>query len=284
MSRRSTASSSPPDDARERVVAALRTAGVRPSRRLGQSFLVDPFVADAEAALVELPYGRPVLEIGPGTGQLTEALLRRGLGPLTLLEFDPRLAAHLRHTFGDRVTVLEGDAREAPLPRADAVVGNLPFSVATPVLVRLLRARVPRIVALVQAEVAARILASPGSGVYGRLTLLTALYARSEGYQVVPARAFEPVPAVDGRIVVLTAREGPLPVRDPERFEALTQRVFAGRRKQLKNLLPAALPRGLDPGAAAEGAGWPPDWRTRRPETLEPEAYFRLAAWLERAP
>jgi len=281
VSRRSTGSSSPRDLERARVLEALRSAGVRPSKELGQSFLVDPFVADAEAALVGVPPGRPVLEIGPGTGALTEALLRRGLGPLTVLEYDRRLAERLRQSFGDRITVLEGDARVAPLPPADAVVGNLPFSVATPVLVRLLKARVPRIVALVQAEVADRLLAAPGSGDYGRLTLLAALFARVEGFQPVPAAAFEPVPAVDGRVVVLEARPDPLPVADPERFEAMTRGLFGSRRKQLKNLLPGVLPAGVPPEEAVAGAGWPEDWATRRPENLPPEAFFRLAHWLE---
>lgn len=277
MSRRSTGSSSPLSRERAELRAVLAAAGVRPSKELGQSFLVDPFVADAEAALVDRPKGRPIVEIGPGTGALTEALLRRGLGPITLVEVDRRLVQHLRRTYGDRVRIVEGDARTVELPEADVVVGNLPFSVGTPILIRLLRAGVPRIVALVQAEVAERILAAPGSGSYGRLTLLAALYAETEGFLPVPRGAFEPVPAVDGRIIVLTARPRPLPVPDPEAFEALTRTLFAGRRKQLKNLLPRALPGGVPAAEAAAAAGWPEAWAALRPENLPPEAYFAMA-------
>jgi 16S rRNA (adenine1518-N6/adenine1519-N6)-dimethyltransferase len=280
VSRTSTGSSSVRDPARRAVVDQLQAAGVRPQRELGQSFLIDPFVPDAEAALVEVPPGAAVVEIGPGLGAFTEALLRRGIGPLTVIEKDRRLVAHLRRTFGDRIRVLEGDARTLELPEAAAVVGNFPFSVGTPLLVRLLKARVPVIVALLQAEVAERLLAEPGSGSYGRLTLLAQLHADVEGFLPVPSEAFEPVPAVAGRVVRLTHRPGPLPVPDEDRFEALTRALFTARRKQLKNLLPGAVPPGRDPDGLAAAAEWPSDWRTRRPEELPPAAYFRLATVL----
>ena len=284
MSRTSTASSLPHRPERAAVAAALKEAGIRPARELGQSFLVDPFIADAEAALVEAPAGAPVLEIGPGLGALTEALLRRGVSPLTLVERDPRLADRLRTRFGPQVELTVGDARTVPLPEVAVAVGNLPFSVATPILVRLLRARVPRIVALVQAEVADRLLAGPGSGVYGRLTLLAALHAHVEGFLPVPPESFEPVPAVGGRVLVLTHRVGALPVPDEPAFEELTRRLFSGRRKQLKNLLPGAIATGADPAELAAAAGWPVDWARRRPEELPPEAYFALARALGPAP
>jgi 16S rRNA (adenine1518-N6/adenine1519-N6)-dimethyltransferase len=280
VSRTSTDSSSPRDPERARVVEALQKAGLRPSRKLGQSFLVDPFVADAEAALTEAAPGTPVLEIGPGLGALTEALLRRGIDPLTVMERDARLAAYLRGTLGDRVRVVEGDALEAPLPEAAVVVGNLPFSVATPMLLRLLKARVPRIVVMVQAEVADRLLALPGTGEYGRLTLLARLHADIEGFLPVPPEAFEPVPAVSGRVVVFTHRSGELPVPDEAAFEELTRKLFGARRKQLKNLLPRAVPAGVDPAVVAREAGWPDDWARRRPEELPWDSYFRLAGCL----
>ena len=281
MSRTSTASSSPRSDpVRARTAATLRALGIRPDRSLGQSFLVDPFVADAEAALVEVRAGAPVVEIGPGLGALTEALLRRGIGPLTLIERDQRLARYLRREFGERVSVVEGDARTLAIPQDSSVVGNLPFSVATPLLLRFLDLGVPQIVALVQSEVAERLLAAPGSGAYGRLTLMAALRATVEGFLPVPAAAFEPVPRVGGRVVVLRRREGPLPVPEPDAFEALTRALFHARRKQLKNLLGSVVPVGTPLTEVADRADWPSDWATRRPEELPPEAFFRLAVVL----
>jgi 16S rRNA (adenine1518-N6/adenine1519-N6)-dimethyltransferase len=157
------------------------------------------------------------------------------------------------------------------------VVGNLPFSVATPLLVRLLYARVPKVVALIQREVAERLAAGPGSRVYGRLSILAQAFGDVELFQVVPADSFTPIPAVDGRIVVLTARTGPLPVTSIECLEAAVRTLFSARRKQLGNLLPRVAHLPADPEAVARQIGWPADWARLRPENLAPEAYFRLA-------
>ncbi len=291
MSRTSTASSSPrrpPSPSEfgvperpEEIGGTLAALGVRPSKGWGQSFLTDPFVADAEAALVEVPPGRPVVEIGGGLGILTAALVRRGIAPLTVIERDPRLAGFLRSTFGERVRVVVGDATEVELPPADAVVGNLPYSVATPILARLLERRIPRVVFLIQREVAERLAAAPGSKRYGRLTLLARLYGEVELYRTVAATVFFPVPEVESRLGVHLARTGPLPVASVPAFERVVRTLFSSRRKQLGNLLPrlARPPRGAV--ALAREAGWPTDWATLRPEDLPPEAFFALARCLE---
>ena len=278
-SRRSPAAPAPEGVPRSpaEVAAALRSLGVVPSRSLGQSFLTDAFAADAEAALVGTASGEPVLEIGGGLGLLTEALLRRGLGPLTVIEKDGRLARHLLRTFPGAISVIRGDALEAPLPRVEAAVGNLPFSVATPILERLWALRVPRIVALLQREVAERLAASPGSKSYGRLTIVGALYGSVELFRVIPSPAFFPPPAVDGRLVVHTARAGALPIPSLPELERVLHALFSSRRKQLGNLLPRLLASGRSPEAIARDSGWPPDWARRRPETLPPEAFFRLS-------
>jgi 16S rRNA (adenine1518-N6/adenine1519-N6)-dimethyltransferase len=260
----------------------LTALGIRPSRRWGQSFLSDPFVADAEAALVDLPSDRPVVEIGGGLGLLTAALLRRRSGPLTVVERDPRLARFLRRTFRDRIEVLEGDALVVGLPPVDCVVGNLPYSVATPILLRLLAARVPRIVFLVQQEVAERIAAGPGSKAYGRLSILARLYGEVELYRAVPADAFTPRPEVAGRLAVHRARTDPLPVPSVPDFERTVRLLFGARRKQLHNLLPRVVGRSHDASRLAHLAGWPEDWETRRPEELPAEAYFALARAMHR--
>jgi 16S rRNA (adenine1518-N6/adenine1519-N6)-dimethyltransferase len=288
VSRTSTASSSPselrsgerlpevPVTPRD-VERRLLELGVRPSRELGQSFLTDPFVADVEAALVDVPRGTPVMEVGGGLGVLTVALLRRGLYPLTVVERDARLASHLRKTFGARIQVVTRDARDGPWPHDGVVVGNLPFSVATPILLDLFARRGLRVVALVQREVAERLAASEGSKTYGRPSIMAALYGRVELFQVVARRAFTPTPAVDGRILRFDPREGPLPVDDPARFTRLLAALFSHRRKQLGNLLPMVVPSGADPAEVAHAAQWPEGWARMRPEDLPPEAYFRMA-------
>jgi 16S rRNA (adenine1518-N6/adenine1519-N6)-dimethyltransferase len=250
---------------------------VRPSKEWGQSFLTDPFVADAEAALVELPAGRPVVEIGGGLGILTAALLRRGIGPITVIERDRRLARFLSTTFGSRVTVLTGDALTLPFPPADAVVGNLPYSLATPLLLRLFAARTPRVVFLVQREVAERLAAGPGSKRYGRLSIIAQLYGSIELFRTVGPAAFTPRPEVESRIGVHVARTEPLPVPSVPAFEEILRRLFSSRRKQLSNLLPRVVPDGETAEGLARRAAWPDDWARRRPEELPTSAFFALA-------
>ena len=293
MSRTSTASSSrrsASDDGAipavperpDEVRAALDALGVRPSKEWGQSFLTDPFVADAEAALVELPPGHPVVEVGGGLGGLTAALLRRGVGPLTVIERDPRLARFLETTFGTRIRVLTGDALTVPLPPAEAVVGNLPFSVATPILLRLFAARTPRIVFLVQREVAERLAAGPGSKKYGRLSIIAQLYGSLELFRTVSSAAFTPRPEVESRIGVHVARREPLPVPSVPVLEETVRQLFSSRRKQLSNLLPRLTPSRESADELARRAGWPADWAHRRPEELPPSDYFALARAIAR--
>jgi len=295
VSRTSTASSSrrkPADEGAvpavperpDEVRATLDALGVRPSKEWGQSFLTDPFVADAEAALVELPPGRPVVEVGGGLGVLTAALVRRGLGPITVIERDRRLARFLSTTFGSRVRVVAGDALTVPLPPADAVVGNLPYSVATPILLRLFAARTPRVVFLVQREVAERLAAGPGSKTYGRLSIIARLYGSLELFRTVGPDAFTPQPEVASRIGVHVARTGHLPVPSVPAFEEMLRQLFSSRRKQLANLLPRVNPQGEGLDEIARRAGWPTDWHHRRPEELPPEAYFALAHALSDRP
>ncbi len=288
MSRTSTASSSrrrprgppsfegAPADAGS-VDRTLAQLGVRPSRRLGQSFLVDPFVADAEAALLGAAPGTPVVEVGGGLGILTDALLRRGVEPLTVIERDPRLARFLRRRFGRRVDVLEADALEVDYPRGARVTGNLPFSVATPILVSLWKSRTPRVVVMVQREVAERIAAAPGSKAYGRLSILAALYGTTALYQTVASGLFHPEPEVEGRILAHEARAGPLPVPSVEAFERLVRVLFSSRRKQLGNLLLRLTPSAAAAQEWASAAGWAPGWEPKRPEEIPSEAYFALA-------
>ncbi|HXY47707.1 MAG TPA: 16S rRNA (adenine(1518)-N(6)/adenine(1519)-N(6))-dimethyltransferase RsmA [Thermoplasmata archaeon] len=257
------------------VLATLRELGIVPSRRWGQSFLTDPFVADAEAALVG-PC-RTVVEVGGGLGILTAALVRRGVERLTVIERDPRLATFLRRTFGDRIRLVSGDALQVPVEPADCYVGNLPYSVATPLLLRWMEARLPRIVFLVQREVAERLASDPGSKTYGRLSIVAQLYGRVELFRTVEPEAFTPRPQVESRIAVFERRSDPIPVPSVPEFERIVRTLFASRRKQLGNLLPRVAPSPEATDDLACRAGWPESWRRLRPEDLPPPAYFALA-------
>lgn len=289
MSTTSTASSSPASrrtdvpavpDRPAAVAEALRHLGVRPSRALGQSFLVDRYVADALASLAEPTSGRPVVEVGGGLGIVTRALLERNVRELTVVERDARLARHLRATFGPRVTVLCADARTFDFPAHGTVVGSLPYASGTAIVLDLLHRRVRRVAVLLQKEVAERFAAAPGSRAYGRPSILARLYGTPELLREVGPEAFVPEPKVSSRLWAHTARDGPLPVPSVARLEEVVRRLFAGRRKQLGNLLPGLAGDRPRTERLAHDAAWPPDWARRRPEELDPEAFFRLATLL----
>ncbi|MCI4367958.1 MAG: 16S rRNA (adenine(1518)-N(6)/adenine(1519)-N(6))-dimethyltransferase RsmA [Thermoplasmata archaeon] len=269
-----------PDSARA-VEETLAGLGVRPSRRLGQSFLVDAFVADAEAALVASSDPSSVVEIGGGLGILTEAIVRRGLSPLTVVERDPRLVRFLRGRFAQRARVIEADGASFEIPKGAVVVGNLPFSVATPMLIHWMESRVKAVVAMVQKEVGDRLCASEGSKLYGRLSIVAALYGSVEPFQVVRSSSFFPMPEVEGRVIVFRRHEGELPARSPERVVSVVRTLFSSRRKKLGNLLPRLASSRTDAKELARRAQWPEDWQDRRPETLPPSDFFRLADVLE---
>ncbi len=267
------------------ATAALEAMGIDPRRSLGQSFLVRTDVADQEAALVDLPPGSPLTEIGGGLGALTRALLRRELGPITVIEKDPRLAAFLATNFPRRVKVVTGDALEVPLPPGPHFVGNLPFSVATPLLERLLRGGMEHGVFLVQREVGERLAAEPGHRSYGPLTILGRVHGEFRLAGKVPSEAFFPPPRVEGVFVVF--RRDPLDPapRNAERFRELVVRSFAQRRKMLSHTLPAVVEglagRTVPLEEWLREAGWPEDWRRRRPEEIPPGAFVALSNRLE---
>jgi 16S rRNA (adenine1518-N6/adenine1519-N6)-dimethyltransferase len=252
--------------------------GIRPSKRLGQNFVVDPGTVRRIVALAGLGPEDMVLEVGPGFGSLTLGLLGAA-GRVIAVEVDRALAAELRHTVAARapelaagLTVLTADA--ARVTTADvagsgdgpsALVANLPYSVAVPVLLHLLAAvpSLARGLVMVQAEVADRMTAPPGSRVYGVPSVKLAWYASARGAGPVSRSVFWPVPNVDSALVAFTRRPPPAPDVPREAVFAVVDAAFAQRRKTLRAALarwagsPEAAGRilraaGVDPGARGE--------------------------------
>jgi 16S rRNA (adenine1518-N6/adenine1519-N6)-dimethyltransferase len=253
--------------------------GVRPSKRLGQNFVVEPGTVRRIAALAALEPQNVVLEVGPGLGSLTLALLEAGAGQVVGVEIDPVLAAELPRTIAarapdraDRMAVVAADALHIEghdLPAAPSVlVANLPYNVAVPVLLHLLAAlpSLRRGLVMVQAEVADRMCAAPGSRVYGTPSVKLAWYAAVRPAGPVPRSVFWPVPNVDSRLVAFTRREPPDTIASREEVFAVVDAAFRQRRKTLRaalsgwagsapeaeRLLRAAR---LDPGARGESLG-----------------------------
>ena len=253
--------------------------GVRPSKRLGQNFVVEQGTVRRIAALAAPAPDDVVLEVGPGLGSLTLALLEAGAGRIVAVEIDPVLAGELPRTLAERapavagrVAVISADALrvgERDLPAAPSMlVANLPYNVAVPVVLHLLAA-VPSLVrglVMVQAEVADRMCAPPGSRVYGAPSAKLAWYATARSAGTVPRTVFWPVPNVDSRLVAFTRTDPPATSATREAVFALVDAAVGQRRKTLRaalagwagsapeaeRLLRAA---GLDPGARGESLG-----------------------------
>ncbi len=293
----------------EKLRARLDQAGIRPSTRRGQNFLLDgnqlQFIADC----ARLGPGDVVLEVGPGSGLLTRRLARGG-GLVLGVELDHGLlpvaqeeTAGFPNVFYLRADILDGKNRINPevLARLEELlalkekeraagqaadgslkcVSNLPYSAGTPFVMNLLSSHLPWSVGvfLLQLEVGERLIAPPGGKDYGALSIMAGLAARTTIERVVTPRAFWPRPKVDSAVVRMEflplAERGALPW--PE-LRAVANAVFGSRRKILKNAL-KGLAGDRDAGELLRGIGLDPECRG---ETLSPEDFLRLAREVSR--
>jgi len=262
--------------------------GLRPTKALGQNFVHDANTIRRITRIADLAPGEVVLEVGPGLGSLTLGLLDEG-ARVVAVEVDPRLAAALPETIRARapglandLTVIARDARrlDTPLdPPPTALVANLPYNVAVPVLLHLLEL-LPSIrhgLVLLQSEVADRLAAPPGSRAYGVPSVKTAWYARAERAGAVPRSVFWPVPNVDSGLVRLVRTEPPPLPAGVDRADvfAVIDAAFAQRRKMLRSALAA----WAGSAAAAESVLVRAHVDPRaRAETLDVAAFARLAS------
>jgi len=221
--------------------ALVRRAGVSGNPDRDQHFLVDDRVLDRLPGY--LPEGTDVghvLEVGGGAGALTDRLLAVA-DRVTVVERDPALAGFLEREFeaevdAGRLTVLEGDATEVPLPAYTACVSNLPYGVSSPVAFRLLPRRRPAVLTF-QREFAERMAAAPGTDDYGRLSVTAGHYADVEVVEVVPPTAFDPQPAVESAVVRVRPRTPEYEVDDEAFFLDFVKAVFTQRRKTVRNAI-----------------------------------------------
>ena len=227
----------------------LSEVGVVPSKKLGQNFLVDQNTAAWIVDQLEPEEADTVVEIGPGTGALTEHLVGR-VARIILIEFDRRLAEYLRRRFSDRpeVTVFHEDAvridvRPFFAHRKIKLLGNLPYSAGGAILRNFLKGPSPfrRAVLMLQKEMIDRILAGPKCKDYGVLTLRMQCEWQAEAVKVVPPSCFIPRPMIDSTVMTLVPRQADLPVHDRRLFDELVRRGFAQRRKQLRKNLPSGI-------------------------------------------
>jgi 16S rRNA (adenine1518-N6/adenine1519-N6)-dimethyltransferase len=206
-------------------------------RRFGQHFLARKSILDRIASAAGAPL---VIEIGPGKGALTECLLERA-EKVVAIEVDPYLVHYMRQKFPQaldtgRLELIEGDVLKIDLGAWGpcAIAGNLPYYITSPIIQKVITLRA-RAVFLVQAEVAARLAAAPGSRDFGYLSVQTQVYARVNILFAVPRTAFRPIPKVDSAVVLLEPRE--LEIPDPEAFLRFASACFRHKRKTLRNNL-----------------------------------------------
>jgi 16S rRNA (adenine1518-N6/adenine1519-N6)-dimethyltransferase len=250
----------------------LSRHGLAPKTSLGQHFLVDPNTIDKIVRLSEVRPGDRVLEVGPGLGTLTAALVAAGTHVIAV-EQDRALAPALEEVLAGsgRVRIIWADALSVDYGallrgRRTALVANLPYQIATPLVMRLLEERpeVEAITVMVQKEVGQRLVAEPGSASYGAVSAKIAYLARAELLAKVSRRVFLPEPAVDSVVVGLRRRARPPVAGLRERIFAVIEAGFAQRRKTIRSALRNA---GVDPGrleAALAAAGVDPETRAER--------------------
>jgi 16S rRNA (adenine1518-N6/adenine1519-N6)-dimethyltransferase len=254
--------------------------GLRADKRLGQHFLLDPMLLAKIARAAGDLRGRTVLEVGPGPGGLTRALLDAGAARVIAIERDPRCIAallELAAKAAPRLEVIEADALTFDLADLGAdriiAVANLPYNIGTALLLQWLD-RIDRFEALTlmfQREVAERLAAPPGAPAYGRLSVIVQWLCDVRILLHLPARAFVPPPQVASSLVRLQPRAQPLAPADKPTLERVLAAAFGKRRKMLRASLKSLIP---DPGRLLEAAGVPP---TARAEEIDVAGFCRLA-------
>ncbi|MGQ0520706.1 MAG: 16S rRNA (adenine(1518)-N(6)/adenine(1519)-N(6))-dimethyltransferase RsmA [Actinomycetota bacterium] len=264
---------------RREVLDLLGRSGIRPSRALGQNFVVDQNTVRRIARLAGVGPGDRVVEVGAGLGSLTLALAETG-AEVVAVELDRYIVPVLRSVVEPAgVRVVEGDALRlawddvlGPPGAGDpwALVANLPYNVATPLVLTLLEAvpAIGRMLVMVQREVGERLAAGPGSPAYGAVSVKVAYRAVAKVVGRVPSTVFVPQPRVESVLVSLVRRPAPAVDVDEPRLMALVEAGFAHRRKMLRR----ALAGEVEPGAFA-AAGIRPEARA---EELGIEDWGRL--------
>ena len=262
--------------------ALLARAGVRGNPDSDQHYLIDDRVLDRLPTYLPEPNWEdgPALEIGAGTGALTDRLL--SIAPsVVAVERDPRLVRFLRKEFATaiadgRLEIVGGDALSIELPPFGASVSNLPYGVSSEIAFRLLPAKRPMVL-MFQREFAERMAATPGTEAYGRLSVSTQHYAAVEVVEVVPPTAFSPPPAVESAVVRTVPRTPTYRVPDDEFFLRFVKALFTQRRKTIRNgIRNTAHISGLsDPNAVVEAID--EDVLAKRPEAVTPATFAELA-------
>ncbi len=214
----------------------IAETGIVPRKSRGQNFLTDDRVAQRHVGYAEVSKEDRVLEVGPGLGILTSKLIELS-DDVTCIELDEVLQDYIENTYGDRLTLIKGDAMKVDFPPFDKFVSNLPYSISTPIIFKLLEHDFKKAVVMVQKEFAERMVADVGTVDYSRLSVNLFYKADCRMLEPVPASRFKPKPKVDSALVEIVPREAPFKVLDERTFFKVTEVTFNHRRKKIGTAL-----------------------------------------------
>ncbi len=237
-------------------------------KREGQHILKDKSLLRRIVRYAEIKKDESVLEVGCGTGNLTQFVLKKA-GKVYGIEKDRRFVRILKSRFEneisqDRFVLIEGDALKVEWPQFDKFVSNIPYSISSPLTLKLLKSRFKMAVVMYQKEFAERLVAKPGSRKYGRLSVLASSLCKAEIVENVKPHVFHPRPQVESAVVKIVP-EPQIKVRNPDGFERLLREAFSMRRKKFGRI------------AKKLGMAIPEELEDERPENIPPEVYAELS-------
>ena len=251
---------------------------IKPKKSLGQNFLIDRNVLDQIVDTVEIT-NKDVLEIGPGSGNLTSFILKKNPSKLYVVEKDDELALLLENKFTNEITIINNDILKISEDKISnkklTVFGNLPYNISTEILSKWITNLNKKIwfeslVLMFQKEVAERIIAESNTSKYGRLSILSNWKLNIKKIMDIKAQSFSPRPKVDSTLLLFTPRNNIFELEDAKNLEMITRVFFSQRRKMLKKPFNQVFTN------AKEVADKFNIDLNLRPQNLEPEIYFKL--------
>ena len=242
---------------------------IKPKKKWGQNFLVDQNICKKIVKSINTNNVNQILEIGPGTGAIT-SLLSEKIKKITAIEIDSNLCNILNDKKIDNLKIINEDILKTKLDNFNhkIIVGNLPYYITTPIIFKLFNSKMPweEMYFLMQKEVADRIVAKPGTKIYGRLTIMTQIFSEVKRLFNISSKVFRPIPNVESTLVKFT-RKKIIKIQDYNRFEKIIRSIFNQRRKKLKNCISIDMNLNLPPNS---------DLLDKRPEEISIEEYIEL--------
>jgi 16S rRNA (adenine1518-N6/adenine1519-N6)-dimethyltransferase len=252
---------------------------IKPKKSLGQNFLIDRNVLDQIVDTVEIT-NKDILEIGPGSGNLTSFILKRNPSKLYVVEKDNELALLLENKFASEITIINDDILKISEDKISneklTVFGNLPYNISTEILSKWItnldkKIWFEKLVLMFQKEVAERIIAESNTSKYGRLSILSSWKLNIKKITDIKPQSFSPRPKVDSTLLVFTPKKKFFELKNSENLEMITRVFFSQRRKMLKKPF-----NQVFKNAKQVAEKFNIDLNLR-PQNLEPEIYFKLA-------